>query len=118
MMGIDRRALLCDFAETYCIYSLDNMPPVLFATLAAGLPEDSRIRSIMAGRKRLSWSEMFAVIADNLSLIRSVLLSDSTAQKPHLFTGEMFDKPEKASAYVAFDTGEDFLAEYERIVRS
>lgn len=49
MMATDEDALICDFAETYHIYDYRQLKPSYAATLAAGLREDSRIRTILGG---------------------------------------------------------------------
>lgn len=115
MLKTDRRALLCDVAETYRIYSFSAVPVVVLATLCAGLSPDSRIRAKMAGRKPVATHEMFAMIADNLSVIRYGLFSESSAQKPLLFVDEMYVH-EPASKYVLFESGDDFRAAWDAIV--
>ena len=42
MLAADEDAVICDFAEVYHVLDLRALAPPLAATLAAGLPPDSR----------------------------------------------------------------------------
>ena len=42
-------AMLCDFAQYYGIYQIDVFPARYIATLAVGLPLDSRVKGVFAG---------------------------------------------------------------------
>lgn len=74
MIRDDEDALICDFAETYQIYSYRSLPLRLVATLAAGLRENSRIKS--AGAKASVTNTLLAMIADQLTAIRRILGDD------------------------------------------
>lgn len=69
MVHADEDALICDFAETYHIFDWRALPVRLAATLAAGLPETSRIRMKMAGAKMTASLLMQAAMVDRLSLL-------------------------------------------------
>lgn len=69
MVHADEDALICDFAETYHIFDWRALPVRLAATLAAGLPETSRIRMKMAGAKITTSLLMQAAMVDRLSLL-------------------------------------------------
>lgn len=49
MMAADEDALACDFAETYGILDMRQLPAGKLATLAAGLRENSRIKLHLGG---------------------------------------------------------------------
>lgn len=49
MLRLDRNALLCDFAQYYHVYDLGLLPKKTVATLAAGLGDESRIKTKMYG---------------------------------------------------------------------
>lgn len=51
MFSLDREAVICDFAETYHIYTFKGLPARYVATLAVGLRENSRIKLRLAGVK-------------------------------------------------------------------
>ena len=74
MIATDEDALLCDLAETYGIFDLNALPVETLAALSFGLRENSRIKRKMAGAPEVDEMELLSVIADNLTLIRSVLL--------------------------------------------
>ncbi|MCC8104109.1 MAG: DUF5361 domain-containing protein [Clostridiales bacterium] len=65
--------MVCDFAETYKILNIRELPASLLATLAAGLPEDSRIKSRMSRKDNepavKNDTLLLARIADLLALI-------------------------------------------------
>lgn len=113
MMATDEDALVCDFAETYHIYDFRQLPPAYAATLAAGLREDSRIRTAMGGLPvsmpiYLQMAQMDALNllawlnssdgAEGINRPKSVLLSLSGC------SGEV----------QGFDSGEDFMKEWKR----
>ena len=49
MLRTDKCALMCDLAEVYHIYDYRSLPATRVATFAAGLRNNSRIKSIMRG---------------------------------------------------------------------
>ena len=74
MIRDDEDALICDFAETYQIYDYRSLPLRLVATLAAGLRENSRVKS--AGANASVTNTLLAIIADQLTAIRRILGDD------------------------------------------
>lgn len=69
MIRTDKDAVICDFAEIYHVLDFRTLPVRLAATLAAGLPETSRIRMKMAGVKTSTPLLLQAAIVDRLSLL-------------------------------------------------
>lgn len=69
MVAADEDALLCDFAETYHVLDFHTLPARLAATLAAGLPDTSRIRMKMTGTRATALLLLQAAILDRLSLL-------------------------------------------------
>lgn len=61
--------LACDMMQVYHIEDPDTLPPSLFATLAAGLPEDSRTMRALSGRKTDTGTLLLASAVDRLSLL-------------------------------------------------
>lgn len=51
MISTGKSELICDLAETYGIYDYRSLPASTAATLAAGLREDSRIKTKQRGYK-------------------------------------------------------------------
>ncbi|MBQ1516263.1 MAG: hypothetical protein IIZ51_10490 [Lachnospiraceae bacterium] len=60
---------VCDLAEFYGILEPDALPPLTLATLAAGLPERSRLMLALAGRKTDTRTLLMAAAVDRLSLL-------------------------------------------------
>lgn len=69
MIARNESALICDFAETYHIYDYKSMPPKMAAILAAGLPNDSRIKRDFSGQKHTTEVLLLATIADALNTL-------------------------------------------------
>jgi len=67
MLREDRDALICDMTETYHVMDIRAHPAKLIATLAAGLREDSRIRSKMESRKLSNQDSLLALIFDKIN---------------------------------------------------
>lgn len=117
-MTLDEDALVCDLAETYHIYDLYQYPCSLIATLAAGLRDDSRIKTKQSGL-RIS-PELFAlsVCADKLSTLVWFRTEDGhrgvnrPASVLGLLRGE--EAAENRPTRV-FASGEDFEREWARL---
>ena len=113
MMATDEDALVCDFAETYHIYDYRQLRPAYAATLAAGLREDSRIRTALGGLPVPMSIYLQMAQMDALNLLTWLNSSDGAEGKNRpksllkAFTGD-------DSAVQGFDSGEDFMAEWKR----
>ena len=84
MLRIDRDALICDMAETYHVYDIQGIPVETFATLAAGLRDDSRIRMRVGGIEYVPPIILLARIADSLALIQYGLMHDESTPVPRM----------------------------------
>ena len=69
MLSADREALLCDLAETYRIYDLRAVPVPTLAMLAAGLRDNSRIKTSLSGGRPPRSELLLAAAVDRLSLL-------------------------------------------------
>lgn len=111
MLRTDEDALICDFAETYHVLDWRSIPVRLAATLAAGLPETSRIRMKMAGLNVSTSLLMQAAMLDRLNLLVWMQTKDGQKKRrrpksvAEILTGE-----EKRSTVQAFDSEEEFWA--------
>lgn len=111
MVRTDEDALVCDFAETYHVLDWRSLPVRLAATLAAGLPETSRIRMKMAGVKTSASLLMQAAMVDRLSLLVWMQTKDGQKNRRRpKSVAEMLTGEEKRSTVQAFDSEEDFWA--------
>lgn len=69
MMRADEDALRCDFAETYQIYNIEQLPLSVAAVFACGLRRDSRIMMKLSGGDVDSTTMLLATAVDYLSLL-------------------------------------------------
>jgi len=111
MVRADEGALICDFAETYHVLDWRKLPVRLAATLAAGLPETSRIRMKMAGIKTTTQLLMQAAMVDRLSLLIWMQTKDGqkNRRRPKSIAA-MLSGEEARSEVQAFDSEEEFWA--------
>ena len=69
MIAEDEEAFICDMAETYQIYDYRGVPCKLLGTLAAGLRDDSRIKTKLNGVKAGTDTILLANILDGVKLL-------------------------------------------------
>ena len=119
MIRRDEGALICDFAETYHIYDYKSMPPKTAAILAAGLPDDSRIKRSLTGQKVNTETLLLANIADSLQLLVWAKTKDGqhNRNRPKSIL-EALIKEEEPSKYASFDSIEAYEAARKRIMES
>lgn len=106
MIRDDEDALICDLAETYHIYDYRSLPLRLVATLAAGLRENSRVKT--TGAKASTTNTLLAMIADHLMALRKILGDelDMPSVTALLYEIEPQKDPNKVTAY---ETGDAFM---------
>lgn len=119
MVAIDEDALVCDFAETYHIYDWRVLPAKYAATLAFGLSEDSRIKSIISENKCSLNTMLLAVIADALNLLVWMQTEDgqNNVNRPERIVDALsYNKHEQDNDIEAFLSGDDFEAARAKIL--
>ena len=111
MVSADEDALICDFAETYHVLNFRALPVRLAATLAAGLPETSRIRMKMAGANVSMSLLMQAAMVDRMSLLVWMQTKDGhkNQRRPKSIT-ELLIGTEQRGSVQAFDSADEFWA--------
>lgn len=118
MMAADRDALVCDLAETYGIFDMRALPASLLATLAAGLRENSRIKTILYGEPVTRSDAMLAAAVDRLSMLVWFLSEDGKkgANRPKSVLDALLGEPgrQQEGNVQTFESAEDFEAEWER----
>lgn len=118
MVATGEDDLICDFAETYHIYDWRSIPVKLAATLAAGLPDNSRSIRRLAGLPCGMDTLLLAAIADRLSLL--VWSKTKNAQKgrkrPQMITEGLLKKTEKKDIE-AFNDVDSFEAARRRFFK-
>lgn len=117
MMSADRDALICDFAETYGIFDIRALPVSTLATLAAGLRDDSRIKMRLSGAKVNRSEMLLAAAVDRLSLLVWMQTEDGrkNVNRPKSVLSAIFGDGNQESNVTAFESAEDFEAEWRRI---
>lgn len=111
MVRADEDALICDFAETYHVLDWRSIPVRLAATLAAGLPETSRIRMKMSGVETSTPMLLQAAMLDRLSLLVWMQTKDGQKNRRRpKSVAEMLTGKEKRNTVQAFDSEEEFWA--------
>lgn len=118
MIATDEDALICDFAETYHIYDYRSLPLKLASILAAGLRDDSRIKTILSGQGVSTETLLQAAMVDALNLL--VWSKTKEAQKGRNRPASIVEKlttKKPESEIVGFDTVEAFNAAREELIR-
>lgn len=111
MINLDEDALICDFAETYNIYNIRELPATYAGVLACGLRENSRIKMKMSEQIVDMNTLLLATIADRVQVL--VWQNTEDGQKgrniPESITQKLLgvkeDKP-----HMVFNTGADYEA--------
>lgn len=99
---------MCDMAETYHIFSFNEIPLTVLATLASGLRENSRIKQKISGEK-LSFEQMVNIgILDCLRILTWQNSKDGAKNRnrPKSIL-KQFTK-EKKTDVISFDSAADF----------
>lgn len=101
--------MICDLAETYHVLNYRELPPVLVATLVAGLGENSRVRRKQSGVTTPAELSVLALIYDKLNLLLWAKTKDGqkNRNRPKSLY-EMLNPKPKERDIETFDTGEDF----------
>jgi hypothetical protein len=100
--------LICDFVEEYHVFDIYSLDCGMAATLAAGLRQDSRVKSKMAGLKAPMSTVLLAAAVDRLSLL--------IWKDPKKIVDSLIESAEDESV-VGFDSIEDFEAYRKTIVK-
>ena len=111
-------ALICDLAETYHIYRMEDYPVEYIATLLTGLRESSRVMLKITNRK-LPLDQMINVMSFdvlNLILWSKTVDGQNNVNRPKRLM-DVFNKTETVDEIKTFDSGEELLAELNRLAR-
>lgn len=116
MLATDEDAFRCDMAETYHILDYKALPVETLAVLAFGLRENSRIKMKIAGVQTIPIEIVLPQIYDVLACIGAGL-SGAKEAPPSMMDIVKGRNKEKSENMVAFDSGEDFRREWDRLSR-
>ena len=119
-MASAKDELICDLAETYHIYDMRALPVRTLAVLACGLGASSRTWAKLCGYKA-KWSDIvMAIIADRLAILQWFQTEDGHkgVNRPQLIAPALLgqsDQSNTSNEYLTFDSGEDFMAAWNRL---
>lgn len=116
MIRIDEDALTCDFAETYHILDFRGLQPSKAAVLSFGLPETSRIKTVLGGASIPMDLLMQATTIDYLALLAWFKTEDGrkNRHRPKSFVDALMGRNKKETQ--SFSTVEAFEAARARIL--
>lgn len=119
MLSDCRDELECDLMEVYGVLEMRQLSPRKAAVFACGLGNDSRTATALA-KSGLTFSE--ALKAAEFDRLGQLLYVSAKAagfkhfkKLPQLL--DSLYRPQENTQVVGFDSGEEFLQEYKRIVR-
>lgn len=117
-MSSKEDALICDLAEVYHIYDMESHPVTYIATLLSGLREDSRTIMSLTGRKLNLKQTVDVLTYDALNLILWMKTRDgqNNTNRPKRLIDLLNEKEEKDEV-VGFESEDELLATFNRIVR-
>ena len=108
MIATDENALICDLAETYCIYDYRSLPVKRVATYSAGLRESSRIKMKMRGDV-LGDSErtLLAMLYDAVAMIGWMGEGTPPSMLDAMY-GQLPEQAEKKKKLKSYETPEEY----------
>lgn len=110
MLNADEEALVCDLAETYHIFNYREMSPLLVATLAVGLRENSRIKIKMNDTKTSYLNLLLASILDDLNTLVWFKTEDAQhgRNRPQSILNALIGGDIDDNGNMSFESAEDF----------
>lgn len=117
MIAAGEDALVCDLAETYGIFQFRALPARLLATLAAGLRDDSRIKTLLSGARAPLDTLLLAAAVDRLSFLAWAETKDARRGhgRPGSVLAAILEKDEEKSQVTAYENADAFEAAWEAI---
>lgn len=109
----------CDLAQYYQVHDWHEYPAAHIATLACGLPRDSRVVKAINGIKYDTEELLMASAVDRLSLLWWSKTKDgqNNINRPKMFINTLLEKEEKTDIIQSFKTGEDFEKARNEIIK-
>ena len=110
MIHLNEDALICDFAETYHVLDMRGLSPRLAAILAVGLPDSSRIKMLVAGKKISFTDSLIVAIFDKVNLLTWLRSKDAIKgiNRPKSLYDALENPKATNSPYQKFDSVEAF----------
>lgn len=117
MIALDEDALMCDLAETYHIYNMEQLPVLYVATLAMGLRNNARIMLKVSGLKVEPQMLLLAHIIDNTAITYYLQTKNAKTgkNKPKSMVKALTADLDSSKHARTFDSGADFLDEWRKL---
>lgn len=119
MMADHESAIVCDLAQFYHIYNLEDFEVGYIATLVCGLPSESRVMRELSGMKFSLDTMLNAITADYISDLIYVEIKKSTkkaVQRPKSLLEIIRDGTEDTAKQQTFNSVEEFEEARRRII--
>lgn len=110
MIASDEDALICDFVQFYHVLDWRALRTSLAATLAAGLPKDSRSFLRICGQRLTTAQQLQAASLDSLNRIEWRLIGCPGHKPPDSVLSALEAKEDSKSNVQAFASPDDFEA--------
>lgn len=112
MAARDEDALICDLAQYYHVLDYEALGARLAATLAAGLPEESRSKMGLSGTKVTTGQMLLAIIADRLGWLVWAQTEDGRKgrNRPQSIVETLRGESTEDDKYESFSSGAAFEA--------
>lgn len=119
MFLIDKDAVLCDLAETYHIYSIEELPISKVALFACGLRDSSRIKLKITGLKVPLETLLLSQILDDFNNYLYSMTKDSKSgiNRPQSLTNKLIEKVSEDKEYELFENSEEFNKQWRKLVK-
>lgn len=108
LAGNSEDLLICDFAQFYHVFDYKELRPSVAATLAMGLPEESRIKKKITGVDATLDQLLMAMILDDLNLLLWTKQKHK-GPKPKRVYQILTSPKEKKEELMAFRSPEDYM---------
>ena len=103
--------MVCDFAQVYQVLNWRSLPVRLAATLAAGLPPDSRSMMLLVGETVTLENTLRAIIADSLARFEWQMFGGPGSPRPVSILAALHGTGEEEPTNIrTFDSPEEFEA--------
>lgn len=107
LIGNSEDLLICDFAQFYHVYDYTELKPSVAATLAMGLPDESRVKRKITGVNATLDQLLLALILDDLNLMMWSKQKHKGA-KPKQVYQLLTKPPEKKEELMSFRSPNDY----------
>lgn len=101
----------CDFAETYGVFAREALPVRKAAVLAAGLPDNSRVKRRLSGARTGLEAQLLALCADALHVLVWQNTKDGQRgrNKPQMIAERMLEAEQPEEELQSFSSGAAFM---------